>query len=504
MEPVTPDRQSWIVDMLRLALHVRPDRCTRKRCLYEALRARIQAGELVAGARLPSSRVLAQELAIGRNTALAALDHLVAEGFVDARPGAGLYVAEIGFTAPAFVDLPVASRPTGISQRGRSLLGFSKTARSSTGAFVPGLPALDAFPWPAWQRLLRRHRHRQRGPWLAYGATGGHPALKAAIADYARLVRNVRCEAGQILVTHGAQHAFDLIARMLADAGDIAWVEEPGYAGAKAAFTAAGLTVAAVPIDGAGLDPSAATAATNSPRLIHLTPSNQYPMGRTMSMTRRQELIEYAARYGAWIVEDDYDSEFRYVSSPLSALQGLTERPPVLYVGTFSKTMYPGLRLGYIVLPPALVEPMRQANVRQFREGDYAIQAALAEFMNNGGYAKHVARMRRLYIQRQQRLREVLASVMPSGEHGLVGGSAGLHMVMPLASHALERELVVSAAEQNIALSPLSDYYAGTASRPGLVLGYANVDTAEIDRAGRWLGRAHQRFGQAGESPGPS
>lgn len=487
-----PGQGDWIVDALRLALSQRGPALTLSRCLYDALRARIQAGELARGVRLPSSRQMARELGVGRNTALAALDHLAAEGFAVARPGAGLYVAEVGFDRPTHKQPSAGPGRPGLSARGQRLLTLSQPPRSARGAFVPGLPALDAFPWAAWQRLLRRHRQHQRGQWLDYGAAGGHPDLKMAIADYVRLARNVRCGPDQILITHGAQHAFDLIARMLADPGDIAWVEEPGYAGARAAFTAAGLSIRPVPVDGDGLDPGAAADADTRVKLMHLTPSNQFPLGVRLSMARRLALIDEACRQGAWIIEDDYDSEFRYASAPLSSMQGLIAGDtPVLYVGTFSKTLYPGLRLGYVVLPPALVAPMRAANVRQFREGDYVLQAALAEFMHSGGYAKHVARMRRLYAGRRQQLCDVLGP-----EAGLIGGAAGLHLVMPLASRAIESRLIETAAANDIALAALSNYYAHDGGDSGLVLGYANATEAEIDRAGRWLRAAVASAGQ--------
>ncbi|MGN8158391.1 PLP-dependent aminotransferase family protein [Salinisphaera sp. SWV1] len=216
-------------------------------------------------------------------------------------------------------------------------------------------------------------------------------------------------------------------------------------------------------------------------------------MGATLSMARRLALIDRARRRDAWIIEDDYDSEFRYASAPLSAMQGLAARAdgegPVLYVGTFSKTMYPGLRLGYVVLPPALVGPMRRANVRQFREGDYVLQAALAEFMHGGGYARHVARMRRLYARRQQCLRDVLGT----GTR-LIGGAAGLHVVLPLDTRDGERRLVAAAAERGIALAPLSGYFMRPRGDPGLVLGYANATEAGIERAGGWLARRLRRL----------
>ncbi|MGN8199813.1 aminotransferase class I/II-fold pyridoxal phosphate-dependent enzyme [Salinisphaera sp. RV14] len=301
MEPVKPavDARAWVVDGLRRVLSQRHPETTLARCLYDALRGWIQSGELAVGARLPSSRVLAGELGIGRNTALAALDHLSAEGFVVARPGAGLYVADTRFERPADSGAATATRAAGLSERGRALLAWSNpSSGASHGAFMPGVPALDAFPWGPWQRLLRRHRSRQRGRWLDYGAEGGHPALKAAVADYVNIVRNVRCRADQILITHGAQHAFDLVARMLADPGDVAWVEEPGYAGARAAFAAGGLSLAPLPVDGDGLDPAAGA---SDPRLMHLTPSKVSYHGYFVAFSEAARVRGKARRAGQGI-----------------------------------------------------------------------------------------------------------------------------------------------------------------------------------------------------------
>ncbi|WP_108841960.1 PLP-dependent aminotransferase family protein [Kushneria phyllosphaerae] len=459
--------------------------------LYGALRGWIESGELAAGEALPSSRRLSRELNIARNTALAALDRLTAEGFVVTRPGAGLFVARLALVE-SVQQSPVASRKVALSHRGDRLLTACAPSGGGHRAFAPGVPALDLFPREQWQRLLRRHQQRAPEAWLAYQATGGVTALKTALCDYLRLSRSVRCTPEQILITQGAQQGFELIARLLADPGDRAWVEEPGYAGAQAALMAAGLSLVPVPVDDDGIDVQRAPEGP-APKLIYVTPSHQYPCGITLSLARRLALLESARGSGAWIIEDDYDSEFRYSSPPLASLQGLVEPSPVIYVGTFSKVLYPGLRLGYLVLPPALVDPFRRANARLNREGQYVAQAALAEFIEQGHFSRHVARMRRAYRSRQAALREALT---PATAEGLTlsNGHAGMHLLVPLESMALERALVAAAKRQEIQLSPLSRYFAGPAPQAGLVLGYAGSHEQDIARAGDWLARAWQRL----------
>ncbi|WP_129139187.1 PLP-dependent aminotransferase family protein [Modicisalibacter coralii] len=477
---------------------------TLARRLYDALRERIQAGELGPGTRLPSSRRLARELGLGRNTVLDALERLVAEGFAEARQGAGLFVAALDLTpvtsppGEARVELPPLSR------RGRELLERCGDMRGSHRAFAPGIPALDRFPHALWARLLRRHQRHVPTAWLGYQTQGGLPALKAALADYLQLSRSVRCRPEQILITQGAQQGFELIARLLTDPNDPVWIEEPGYGGAQACFAAAGLERIPVPVDDQGIDPAAAPASP-SPRLIYTTPSHQYPAGATLTLARRLALLAAAERHGAWLVEDDYDSEFRYTTPPVASLQGLATQAPVIYVGTFSKVLYPGLRLGYLVLPEALVDDFRRANARLHREGGYAVQAALADFIAEGHFARHVARMRHCYRQRQVCLREALAPALAEGLE-LTRGQAGMHLVAWLDDHAQERDLVARGEAAGVTLAPLSRFYLGEASRPGLVLGYAGADEAEIARAGAWLCQAWretrsprlpQRSGQA-------
>ncbi|MHB0775650.1 MocR-like pyridoxine biosynthesis transcription factor PdxR [Halomonas sp. WWR20] len=478
----------WVIEALAMHLAVAGTGTLTQR-LYDALRGWIQNGELASGSALPSSRRLMQSLGVGRNTVLAAMDRLVAEGFVAARQGVGLFVADLPPTPAGMAGRAPISEAGRLSRRGQQLLDFCGTMGTSHRAFAPGIPALDRFPRELWQRMLRRHQYRAQEDWFDYQAQGGLPALKTALCDYLHLARSVHCRPEQILITQGAQQGFELIARLLADPGDAAWIEEPGYGGAQACFSMAGLNTIPVPVDEQGIHPDALSPEAPAPRLIYVTPSHQYPSGVTMTMARRLALLACAERYKSWIVEDDYDSEFRYTTPPVASLQGLAGRAPVIYVGTFSKVLYPGLRLGYLVLPYALVDDFRRANARLHREGQYAVQSALAEFIAEGHFARHVARMRTCYRHRQACLRDALAPATAQGL-ALSQGQAGMHLVAKLESLGLEQHLVAQCHEQGITLSPLSRYYLGNHREPGLVLGYAGTSEAEIARAGGWLCKA--------------
>ncbi|GAB2801050.1 PLP-dependent aminotransferase family protein [Halomonas shantousis] len=481
-------RSEWIIEALALRL-AQGGTGTLPQRLYDALRRWIQNGELATGSALPSSRRLAQSLGVGRNTVLAAMERLAAEGFVVTRQGAGLFVADLPATPLAATGQATVSEASRLSQRGEEILAFCGTLSAGHRAFAPGIPALDLFPRERWQRMLRRNQHRAQEKWFGYQTQGGLPALKAVLCDYLRLSRSVNCRPEQILITQGAQQGFELIARLLADPGDTVWIEEPGYGGAQACFSMAGLNVVPVPVDEEGIHPEALPSETPAPRLIYVTPSHQYPSGVTMTMARRLALLAYAERHKAWIIEDDYDSEFRYTTPPVASLQGLAERMPVIYVGTFSKVLYPGLRLGYLVLPDALFDDFRRANARLHREGQYAVQSALAEFIAEGHFARHVARMRTCYRHRQACLREALT---PATARGLTlsKGQAGMHLVAALDSLEQERHLVTQGHEQGITLSPLSCYYLSERKQPGLVLGYAGSNETEIAQAGGWLCQA--------------
>ncbi|MCZ0927156.1 PLP-dependent aminotransferase family protein [Halomonas janggokensis] len=483
----------WIAEALALRLNPH-EAATLVEQLYRSLKEWIQYGELSAGDALPSSRYLARALSISRNTVLAATDRLLAEGLLIALQGAGLYVADL----PTLLTRAEAPTPVPVrySNRGNKLLALSGTLSHGHRAFAPGVPALDLFPRKQWQRLLRRHYYQAERSWMDYQTGGGLPALKAALCDYLRLSRAVRCQPEQIVITQGAQQAFELITQLLTDHGDSVWMEEPGYGGAQACFLASGLAVTPIPVDKEGVNPSLAPENAPAPRLIYVTPSHQYPSGVTMPVPRRLTLLERASRTGSWIIEDDYDSEFRYDTPPTPSLQGLAEQASVIYVGTFSKVLYPGLRLGYLVVPEALAEDVRLAHARLHREGNYPVQSALAEFIANGHFTRHIARMRAAYRQRQACLRAALAPAVAAGLR-LSDGHAGMHLLAELDTIEEENMLVRRAEKQGITLSPLSRYYLAENKRPGLVLGYAGSTECELTNAGAWLSDAYLAIKQS-------
>ncbi|KMJ52106.1 GntR family transcriptional regulator [Vogesella sp. EB] len=483
---------AWISEALAASLE-RHSKEGLSRQLMRLLRQWISDGRLAGDTLLPASRELAASLKVGRNTVLNAYEQLQAEGYLSTRHGAGTYVTGL-FCQRQQTPLPARRLPLGLSARGASLFASCGLPQGLSGAFAPGVPEIRQFPHHCWQQLLSRHQRQAHPAMLNYTADGGLPALREVLAEYLQLSRSVRCRPEQILITHGAQQGLELTARMLADPGDIAWVEEPGYAGAHAAFRGAGLTLLPAPVDAEGLAPQL-VADPRPPRLIYTTPSHQYPSGVVMSLSRRLALLQHAEQAQAWIIEDDYDSEFRYRSQPLPALQGMAPDERVIYVGTFSKVMYPGLRIGYLVVPDALIDAFRSANARLYREGQYPVQAALADFIAAGHFARHVRRMRELYRERQQLLRQALAD---SAAERLVlsPGEAGMHLVASLPPGVQEQTLSQAAATQGVWLRPLARHYLATPQQQGLVLGYAGVDQQAIRHGTQVLASLLQEQGK--------
>ena len=481
--------EQWIIDALATQLQ-RDSREGLARQLMRLLRERIRSGQLAGDTRLPASRDLARSLGLGRNTVLEAYEQLQAEGYLHSRHGAGTFVSSLFASTPPPAT-PRREQPLGLSPRGQALFDSVGLPTGLYGAFAPGVPEIPLFPHACWQGLLARHQRQASPAMLGYTADGGLPQLREALAEYVQLSRGVHCRPEQILITQGTQQGMELAARLLADAGDVAWLEDPGYVGAHAALRGAGLQLVPVPVDDEGLNPAAVTD-PRPPRLIYTTPSHQYPLGVVMSLPRRLALLAHAARSGAWILEDDYDSEFRYSSQPLPALQGLAQDERVIYMGTLSKVMYPGLRLGYLVVPDSLIDPFRAANARLYRESSAPVQAALAEFFSGGHFARHVRRMRELYRERQQVLRNALAD-SPAAGLQLSPGSAGLHLVAYLPAGHDEHALSVAAAREQVWLRPLARHYLGAPQQQGLVLGYAGVDDKAIRHGAAVLARCYAR-----------
>ncbi|MBJ7310190.1 PLP-dependent aminotransferase family protein [Rugamonas sp. CCM 8940] len=458
----------------------------RQRLLHECLRAAIRSGTLGAGSRLVATRALAAELGVARNTVLYAYEQLACEGYVstDRR---GTIVAAL---APEFAA-PAAPAPHAeLSRRARELRPMSGIG-DSMQAFMPGVPALELFPLALWRRMLERAWRGLSVAQLNYGEPCGEAALREAIADHLRASRGVVCDAGQVFITDGTQSSLDLCARAFADHGDTAWLECPGYGGALAAFRAAGLRVEAIAVDQDGIAPTPQDWARRPPRLIYTTPSHQYPTGSVLSLRRRLALIEQARAAGALIIEDDYDSEFRHDGPPLSAMQGLAADAPVLYLGTFSKTMFPSLRIGFVVVPKGLAPALAAMRAQSAARGRVAEQLALAEFLRSGQFALHLRRMRRLYRQRRDALAAALTEHV--GTVALVhGGSAGMHLALRFTDAALcDTTIAAQALELGIVTHALSAHCShageGGSDWRGLMLGYAQVPAERMDGLVRQL-----------------
>ncbi|MBB6589989.1 PLP-dependent aminotransferase family protein [Ralstonia solanacearum] len=447
--------------------------------LYACLRAAILSGKIEEGTQLLASRTLAEELSMARNSVLYAYERLASEGFVVGRRQ-GTVVARVGVPqAPAVVpgDVPILSRRVAHIER-------PGDGMDDPLPFLPGTPALDAFPLAPWRRSVER-AWRNIGPaQLGYMPVEGNAALRQAIAEYLRVSRGVRCEAGQVFVTDGTQNGLDLCARTLADAGDTAWLENPGYLGARHAFQAADLRLVPIPIDADGLAPRPEDWRDRPPRLIYITPSHQYPLGAVMSLERRLALLAQAHAAGAWIIEDDYDSEFRHQGAPLSAVQGLAEDAPVIYLGTFSKVMFPALRLGFMVVPPALASVLRRTAGALMLRGRVAEQLALADFIDAGHFTRHLRRMRRLYAERRAALQGALEARL-SGLLTVSGGAGGMHLSARLDVPARDTEVSRAGRARGLVLRPLSRFcLPGTeGSYNGLVLGYGGVSSERMDEA---------------------
>lgn len=463
------------------------------RQVYGNLRSAILTGRLQRGARLPSSRELATSLNVSRNTVLNAYDQLLAEGYLESVSATGTFVA---MTVPQGAK-PERRRLSGEHTQPR----WSALARTLDGtpamtsgdpdarrprAFRAGLPALDAFPFGLWARLVaRRARHANERD-LDYQHPAGYRPLREALAAHVTVSRQVRCTADQVVVVAGSQGGLDLVARLLVDPGDPVWMEDPGYLGARGAFLGAGARIVPVPIDSEGLRVDVGRKRSPAARLAYLTPSHQFPLGVTMSLGRRLALLEWAREAQAYLIEDDYDSEFRFSGRPLAALQGLDDAGRVIYAGTFSKVMYPALRLGYLILPQALVDTFVAARARIDVHAPGLEQGALADFIADGHFGRHLRRMRALYAERRDTLLTALSG-LPLEPYA---SDTGMHCIGWLPAGVDDRAVARTAVEHDVDVTPLSRFSLAPRPRPGLLLGYSGVSPTEIKAGARRLAQA--------------
>jgi len=467
--------------------------------IYHALRRAILAGQLAAGTRLPATRVLAHELGVSRNTVLLAYDQLLAEGYTLGQTGSGTYVAtalpDVTLTPPAMrVRAVSASEGTTLhlSAYGRRVAQNTSLPPPSAVPhchpvrydFRYGLPDAAAFPHETWRRLLARWARAVSMPGLHYGPPEGYTPLRQAIAGYLQRARAVVCEPEQIIVVNGSQQALDQTARVLLDAGDRVLIEEPHYQGARQVFLAAGARLSTIPTDAEGPVTTELPEAAAAARLVYVTPSHQFPTGAIMSLVRRLALLQWAETAEAYVLEDDYDSEFRYAGRPVEAVQGLDRSGRVIYIGTFSKVLFPSLRLGYLVLPPPLVSLFTAAKWLTDRHTSTLEQAVLTDFIHEGHFEHHLRRSRTRNAARRAALLEALDTHLGARVE-VSGANAGVHLLVWLQDVAPPQlsTFIDYAARVGVGLYPVTPYYLMPPPRAGLLLGYAALTEEEI-RAG--------------------
>jgi len=453
------------------------------RQLSDQLRDLILAGSIPAESRLPSIRTFAGELAISRNTVITALDQLSAEGLLESRRGAGMNVSRLASgTRPG--QGPggdrLASIAPGLSTRGE-LMASQPRVRTMPRrtAFHPGTPDLAQFPFKTWSRLLARHARFGAEDLFGYHYISGYPGLRRVIASFLTTMRRVRCTPEQIVVTTGGQAALDLLARVLLSDGDTVWMEEPGYPGARGAFLGAGARLSPLPVGRNGW--RVPQDAVPPPRLIYLTPSCQHPLGVTMPLDQRLAVLDIARAANAWVIEDDFDGEYTFRGKPLPAMQGVDDGRRVIYVGTFSKTLFPAMRLGFIVFPGDLAERIKPAISVTGQFAPMVLQATLADFIEEGSFFLHLNRMRRLYGRRRDHFLRLMTDRL--GEWlDPIDGRTGIQIAAPFRVAINDRDVVAAAAGAGVNLAPLSLYYNQAPHQFGLMMGYAGVPESEMDR----------------------
>lgn len=469
--------------------------------LYDWFRTAILDGRLRPGQRVPSTRSLAADLGISRAPVLGAFEQLHAEGYLQTTVGAGTHIAtalpEDRMRLPAVrLRSEVQKRPRRVARSTRALMPTrAEPWFQHTGAFRVSLPALDHYPFNIWSALLTRHARRPKLETTAYGDPLGYMPLREAIAEYLGTVRAVRCTPGQVMIVAGSQHGLQVATRALLEPRDPVWMEDPGYPGARQVFVSADVEMVPVPVDVEGLDVKEGLRRHRGARAAYITPSHQYPMGHTMSAARRMQLLDWAARSGAWILEDDYDSEYRFGGRPLASLQGLDADARVIYIGTFSKVLFPALRMGYVVVPEDLVPAFRAAReaVDIFPPG--LVQATLTDFIREGHFARHIRRMKMLYAERRRALATSIRKHMGTGIE-IVGSEAGMHLVALLPTGVDDMVVGKAAAEAGIAAIPLSTCCLKRPRRGGLVLGYAHLNPDQIRGAAQRLAEIINRTGK--------
>lgn len=470
---------------LPLSLPAPPAGLPLYRWLYEQLRMAILDGRLRPGARLPATRDVGRSYNLSRATVVSAFEQLKSEGYVEGRTGSGTYVSKVLpeqllHAAGTHPEGPLSHRRISLSSYAKRLQPFRSIPAQPVRAFRANQPALDLFPTTLWAQVASRRLRRASAQLLAGGETLGYRPLREAVAEYLNTSRGVHCIAEQVLIVSGAQEGLDRTARLLLNPGEAAWMEEPGYPGTAAVLRAAGAKICGVPVDSEGLDLERGIQRWPQPKLLYVTPAHQFPLGVAMSLRRRLALLEWARKCGVFIFEDDYDSEYRYSGRPVPALQGLDRAGVVIFGGSFSAVMFPAMRLGYLVVPPEMVDVFAAAQSVSTHHPPMLGQAVLCDFIREGHFARHIRRMREVYAERLAVLlkaaREKLAGVME-----ISNVEAGLQTIGWL--QGIRAEAVAqAAAARNVEVKPLVGYAFGRAPQNGIVLGFAAVEPRELRR----------------------
>ena len=458
------------------------------RQVYQQFRAAILDGRFTPGQQLPPSRDLARYLKISRTTVTLAFEHLMLEGYIRGKQGSGTFINEdiperllfanresIASGSPQSKITPQRKVP------GSNLAAILERERDDYNAFAPfkpGVPDLTEFPFRKWGKLLALSANTLNVELFGYGSSAGYKPLREAIANYLRIARGVKCGAHQVIITSGSQQGISLVCRVLLEKGATIGFEDPGYVDAQNILQSNEVNLLPIPLDDEGVN---FKNIREKPGLLYVTPSHHYPLGITMSLNRRLELLDYANSIGAWILEDDYDSEYRYNGLPLSALQGLDNSGSVIYMGTFSKVMFPGIRLGYMVVPEALIDPFIAARLLADRHSPFFEQSAMEMFLSEGHYGRHVRKMRLLYQKRRNTFYELMKNHL-NDYFDLHPTEAGLHTVAWLKQHKDDQQFARQMLKKGIYTPALSGYTMRYEQKPGLVLGYAAYSGGKIER----------------------
>jgi len=456
--------------------------------IYHGYRMAILRGHLRAGQAVPSSRELATEIQVSRFPVLHAYAQLLAEGYFETRRRSGTFVTvslpeQLMSIEPQLAAAIPPSGPRPLARRSLLIPPFEGPAlRRGWGAFGVYQPAFDQFPYEVWSSLVTRHSRNPSADALHHIDPLGSERFREAVCYYLRTARAVQCNPNQIMIVSGSQQALDITARVLLDPGSRVFVEEPGYQLQRTVLTAAGGNLLPVPVDADGMDIASAIMQYGDARAAFVTPSHQYPLGSTMSLSRRLQLLNWAQNSGAWIIEDDYDSEYRFESRAIASLQGLDVNARVIYIGTFSKVLFPSLRIGYLVIPPDLVERFTAMRAAMDIFPPYLYQEVLADFMSLGHFGRHIRSMRQLYAQRRkvliQSLQQELGQMLE-----VHGAEAGMHVTITLPAGQNDVEITAKAAADGLWVTPLSPSYSGEKARHGLVLGFGSTPAEQIHRA---------------------